>query len=408
MRAKNEFRNIADTYDTKLILERVVDGKLMCPEACCGAPVVECTCGEDCPHCNCFMIHKAMKDKDFTDKLLKENLRQHGFFKKGIGSAVKEIFDIPKDEPKEDEEKRLRATNVQQMQIIDNDVKNLKISPEEAIKRSGVDPAYHKDLLRRYKKWAEREASFKDIKPASWFKTPEVKEPSLHEILGLEDEEEIDIGTMVKFWRDGPMFGEVVDVDVEQGFAVVETGLGHMRVGPSEKWVVELGELTKAIRRKPRSTQTRFPETRPGRPGFRPAEDNEEIEYENPATRRKEAQRAANERAHKKWQDPEYWKEFGVKGLGLDTPKEDNEEPKRGITGYQHTDALAQAAFAKKDKVDIDEIDLNRWREYPAEDVMKAVYRRYGKELPSVDSYDWAITWDKKVRPWLKENEGNL
>ena len=416
MRAKNEFRFLSTAYDTKLILERVVDGKLMCPEACCGAPVVECTCGEDCPHCNCFMIHKAMKDKDFTDKLLKENLRQHRFFKKGIGSAVKEIFDIPKDEPKEDEEKRLRATNVQQMQIIDNDVKNLKISPEEAIKRSGVDPAYHKDLLRRYKKWAEREASFKDIKPASWFKTPEVKEPSLREILGLEDEEEIDIGTMVKFWRDGPMFGEVVDVDVEQGFAVVETGSGHMRVGPSEKWVVELGELTKAIRRKPRSTQTRFPETRPGRPGFRPAEDNEdsiipederdepirnrelpvghydhmvrlsrggrwnthsvmvrktekeliqkfldqgfrivkpfdedneEIEYENPATRRKEAQRAANERARKRWEDPEYSKEFNVPGLGLDTPKEDNEEPKRGITGHQHTDALAQAALSK-------------------------------------------------------------
>ena len=92
----------------------------------------------------------------------------------------------------EDEEKQFRATNVQQMQIIDNDVKNLKISPEEAIKRSGVDPAYHKDLLRRYKKWAEREASFKDIKPASWFKTPEVKEPSINEILGLEDAEEFD------------------------------------------------------------------------------------------------------------------------------------------------------------------------------------------------------------------------
>ena len=175
MRAKNEFKFIAEAYDTKLILERVVDGKLMCPKACCGAPVVECTCGPDCPHCNCFMIHKAMKEKGFTNKLLKEGI-------------------VPEDE------------------------------------------------------------------------------------------------------RDEP------------------------------------------IRKRP----------------------------------------------------------------------EDNEEPKRGITGYQHTDALAQAAFAKKDKVDIDEIDLNRWREYPAEDVMKAVYRRYGKELPSVDSYDWAITWDKKVRPWLKENEGNL
>jgi len=72
MRAKNEFKFLADAYNTKLIVERVVDGKLMCPKACCGAPVVECTCGPDCPHCNCFMIHKAMKEKDFTNKLLKE------------------------------------------------------------------------------------------------------------------------------------------------------------------------------------------------------------------------------------------------------------------------------------------------------------------------------------------------
>ena len=76
MRAKNEFKFLAEAYDTKLILERVVDGKLMCPEACCGAPVVECTCGPDCPHCNCFMIHKAMKEKGFTNKLLKEGVEE--------------------------------------------------------------------------------------------------------------------------------------------------------------------------------------------------------------------------------------------------------------------------------------------------------------------------------------------
>ena len=72
MRAKDEFRNIAETYNTKLLLERVVDGKLMCPEACCGSPVLECKCGEDCPHCNCFMIQKAIKSNGLTDKLLKE------------------------------------------------------------------------------------------------------------------------------------------------------------------------------------------------------------------------------------------------------------------------------------------------------------------------------------------------
>jgi len=68
MRAKNEFRKIAASYNTKLILERVVDGKLMCPEACCGSPVMECKCGPDCPHCNCHEIQKlAGKDKTIKE-----------------------------------------------------------------------------------------------------------------------------------------------------------------------------------------------------------------------------------------------------------------------------------------------------------------------------------------------------
>ena len=68
MRAKNEFKFLAKAYDTKLILERVVDGKLMCPEACCGSPVMECKCGPDCPHCNCHEIQKlAKKEEDEED-----------------------------------------------------------------------------------------------------------------------------------------------------------------------------------------------------------------------------------------------------------------------------------------------------------------------------------------------------
>ena len=51
--------------------------------------------------------------------------------------------------------------------------------------------------------------------------------------------------------------------------------------------------------------------------------------------------------------DKELIKKFLDQGFKIVKPgKEDNEEPKRGITGYQHTDALAQAYFAKKDKVD--------------------------------------------------------
>jgi len=71
MRAKNEAKFLAEAYNTKLLLERVVDGTLMCPEACCGAPVMECKCAPDCPHCNCFMIQEAVKKHGLKDKRLK-------------------------------------------------------------------------------------------------------------------------------------------------------------------------------------------------------------------------------------------------------------------------------------------------------------------------------------------------
>ncbi len=31
----------------------------MCPDACCGMPVSECTCGPDCDHCDCYEINNA-------------------------------------------------------------------------------------------------------------------------------------------------------------------------------------------------------------------------------------------------------------------------------------------------------------------------------------------------------------
>ena len=35
------------------------DGVEMCSKKCCGAPVTECTCGSDCPHCECYKINEA-------------------------------------------------------------------------------------------------------------------------------------------------------------------------------------------------------------------------------------------------------------------------------------------------------------------------------------------------------------
>ena len=76
MRAKNEVKFLAEAYaavaggwhengiNRRIILERVVDGVLMCPEACCGKPVMECKCGPDCEHCNCHEIQKLAKKEE--------------------------------------------------------------------------------------------------------------------------------------------------------------------------------------------------------------------------------------------------------------------------------------------------------------------------------------------------------
>jgi len=188
MRAKNEFRLISEAYNIKLLAEKAVDGTLMCSKDCCGSPVMECKCGDNCKHCNCFMIQKAVKDFGLKSPLL------------------------------ENKNKEFAASLFAK-------------TPEE---------------LARSKRAAER-------------------------VLGK--------------------------------------------------------------RRNPRPQHL-----------FKKDEENESYEHK--------------------------------------------------------TDALVAAGTTKSE--DINEIDLSKWRDYPAEDVMKAVYRQYGKELPSVDSYDWAITWDKKVRPWLK------
>ena len=97
-------------------------------------------------------------------------------------------------------------------------------------------------VARKYPGIKQEEEEFNPRRDA-----PEHKEGDPHPATRAGEEL---IGTMVTWNQDGPMKGEVVDVDVEQGFAVVETGFGI----PPEKYVVELGELTKATPRKPRST----------------------------------------------------------------------------------------------------------------------------------------------------------
>ena len=78
MRAKNEFRFLAEAYNIKILAEKAVDGTLMCSKDCCGSPVMECKCGDGCPHCNCFMIQKAVKDYGLKSPLLEAAEKQKG------------------------------------------------------------------------------------------------------------------------------------------------------------------------------------------------------------------------------------------------------------------------------------------------------------------------------------------
>ena len=164
MRAKNELKFIAEAYNTKLILERVVDGKLMCPDACCGAPVVECTCGPDCPHCNCFMIHKAMKSKGFTDKLLKEFYKMRD--PDGDGSwpdddddrdhpdwGEPEYGDRGTGEYGEDEE-RITDVFYQYVDKIEQDIYNGMTFKESMISNK-IDPSHWNNLLDIYTEYME-------------------------------------------------------------------------------------------------------------------------------------------------------------------------------------------------------------------------------------------------------------
>lgn len=43
---------------TEILQEKVE----MCPKACCGMPVPECTCGPDCKHCDCYEKNKKMNE----------------------------------------------------------------------------------------------------------------------------------------------------------------------------------------------------------------------------------------------------------------------------------------------------------------------------------------------------------
>ena len=78
----------SNVYNPKVIEERLVDGKLMCPEACCGEPVMECSCGPKCEHCNCHEIQKLSKEKGISINEAAEIINEVGPLLAAAGRAL--------------------------------------------------------------------------------------------------------------------------------------------------------------------------------------------------------------------------------------------------------------------------------------------------------------------------------
>lgn len=87
----NALKNLlfAEEYEIELISEED-----MCPDACCGMPVSECTCSPDCEHCECYEINKKEKE------LGEEKNPAGGKKAKGKPSRAKVVFKRAKGEVK--------------------------------------------------------------------------------------------------------------------------------------------------------------------------------------------------------------------------------------------------------------------------------------------------------------------
>lgn len=71
----------------------VAEAVEMCPDACCGKPVTECSCGPDCKHCDCYEKNKATNETTVSsiDSLIEKAIdKLMGQFAEGITEAEEE------------------------------------------------------------------------------------------------------------------------------------------------------------------------------------------------------------------------------------------------------------------------------------------------------------------------------
>ena len=139
------------------------------------------------------------------------------------GGGLKGVFPGAEEGPDfdEEEEKQYDATNMQLMKLIQRDIMTGGMTAQESIEGLGVDPAYQKDLFRRYQKWADS-WSEGPIEPASWFEDEE-EHDEYHP--GYGKVEEVDhlaeaIKDMMKTFLDSDEFEgglqDAFDITIEQ------------------------------------------------------------------------------------------------------------------------------------------------------------------------------------------------
>lgn len=91
------------------VLEILSEKKVeMCPKACCGVPVTECSCGPDCKHCDCYNKNKTMKETVTSASSIAMSMGGgNGFASGGIGSEP--IKRVNSDKPKSKKKKKTKA-----------------------------------------------------------------------------------------------------------------------------------------------------------------------------------------------------------------------------------------------------------------------------------------------------------
>jgi len=112
-------------YDMKFG-EGMNEGVEMCPEECCGKPVTECSCGPDCPHCDCYEKNKAMKEGKYKNDAQRKAVH--------AAKSKKESTDAYKKSIAEKLAKKLEGTVTPPTSPSKIDAKNIKAKSIKPVK----------------------------------------------------------------------------------------------------------------------------------------------------------------------------------------------------------------------------------------------------------------------------------